>query len=828
MKLLSLWAGILIGFIAFGQQTRLLTSWSFTNTDPGAAFQKSFDDREWKTVNVPHDWAAEGKFDFNNDLRFNTIIQNGETKPVYRTGRSGALPIVGVGWYRTHFNIKDINKHYEVLFDGAMSNAKVYVNGNYVGERPFGYISFYFDISKYLVKGDNVIAVRLENFNGQTRWYSGAGLYRKVSLVEKNPIHIPTWGVSVTTPEISKEKAAVQVKVDVVTDKKLQVKNTILNEEGGEVVSITRSIESNSSATEIVLEVENPVLWDVENPKLYTLKIELIQKGKIVDTRETTFGIREVRFELDGFYLNGKKVRFQGVNMHHDLGPTGGAFYPNLFERQLKKLKEMGVNAIRFSHNPPAPEALDLCDQYGFLAIDEAFDEWEIPKVENGYAKQFKKWAKIDLVDMIRRDRNHPSVIMWSIGNEIMEQYYNDPNKVTKYLHDIVKSVDTTRATTCGFNNAVAALRSGMASTVDVAGFNYKPSSYHLFRESYPNLKFYASETGGALSVRDTYKFPVIFDSRRNDNGTSVNHPLYEDGLPGNYEVTNVPWGYPAFREFASQEYNKEIMYGEFVWTGYDYLGEPAPYNKGTSRSSHFAPIDFVGLPKDKFYSYKSEWNKSEETLHFFPHWNWESKEELKFPVVCYTSYSKAELFVNGKSYGIKSKQKVDPSQFLNTSFEIHGSGGGSLDLMKAYSIVWKNVVYEPGEVKVVAYNEQGAEKAIFSRKTAKKAYGINIIAEETQLKKGEIAVFVISVVDDQGNWQPNYQENMKIEVSGAATFLASGNGDPTNLQQLNLPERRFFNGKAVVFVKAIKEGQVNIKITTEDFSSENDAVKVN
>lgn len=826
MKSLFLGLTLFLTTISFSQ-IQLLDTWKFTQLDLGGAFKKEFDDSEWREVSVPHDWAAEGKFDFNNDLRFNTIIQNGETTPVFRTGRSGALPIVGVGWYRTHFQIDDVTKYYEVLFDGAMSNAKVYVNGNYVGERPNGYISFYFDISKFLVKGDNVISVRLENFNGQTRWYSGAGLYRKVSLIEREKAHIPTWGITVTTPKVSKEKASVHVKVDFTPRKSLQVQNTIIGHGRYGIVSITRPLEKSTTSYEDIIDLETPILWSVENPYLYTLKTELLQKGKVVDTYTTRFGIREIRFELDGFYLNGKKVRFQGVNMHHDLGPSGAAFYPNLFKRQLKKLKEMGVNAIRFSHNPPAPEALSLCDELGFLVIDEAFDEWEIPKVENGYAKHFKKWASKDLTDMIRRDRNHPSVIMWSIGNEIMEQYQHDPNKITKYLHDIVKLSDTTRATTCGFNNAIAALKSGMATTVDVAGFNYKPSSYHLFRKNYPNLKFYASETGGALSVRDVYKFPVTFDTRRHDNGTSLSSKMYPDALPGNYEVTNVPWGYPAFKEFASQNFNKDAVYGEFVWTGYDYLGEPAPYNKGTSRSSHFAPIDFVGLPKDKFYLYKSQWNLAEETLHFFPHWNWEGENSLSFPVVCYTSYPKVELFVNGESYGVKTTDSILKSTFLNDRFDKHASGGGSSELMKAYSIVWENVNYKPGEAKVIAYDENDIKKATFIHKTAKKAYGINIIAEEKQIKKGEIAVYVISVVDEEGNWQPHYQENMKIEIGGAGQFLASGNGDPTNLQQLNQPERKFFNGKAVVYVKSFKKGVIHIKVSTQDFKAEHHLVNV-
>ncbi len=822
--------GLLLFIIAFNlgnAQSRNLKQWKFSSYDDGAAFQINFNDSDWRTVEIPHDWAAEGPFDFNNDLRFNTIVQNGETKPVYRTGRSGALPIVGVGWYRTHFTIKQLKKqYYELLFDGAMSNAKVYVNGNYVGERPFGYISFYFDISKYLKKGDNVVAVRLENFNGQTRWYSGAGLYRKVQLQQKNKTHIKTWGTFVTTSKVTKKESLIRVRTEITAGEKLQLRNTILDTYGNRITKSIQKLSAKDSVVTTELNVKKPKRWSVETPNLYSVKTELVKKGKVVATNITLFGIRTIRFEVDGFYLNDKKVRFKGVNMHHDLGPSGAAFYPNLFERQLKKLKEMGVNAIRFSHNPPAPEALDLCDRYGFLAIDEAFDEWEIPKVENGYAKHFKKWAKKDLTSMIRRDRNHPAIIMWSIGNEIMEQYQHDPNKITSYLHAIVKSVDTTRATTCGFNNAIAALQSGMAQTVDVAGFNYKAGSYHLFREKYPTLKFYASETGGALSVRDTYKFPVTFEQRRHTNGTTLSTKIYKDAQPGNYEVTMVPWGYPAFKEFASQAYNKDIMYGEFVWTGYDYLGEPAPYNKGTSRTSHFGPIDFVGLPKDKFYAYKSEWNTSENTLHFFPHWNW-GAQELKFPVVCYANYAKAELFVNGKSYGMRTKEDIPTTEFLNTDFSVHGSGGGSLKLLKGHAFVWEDVTYEKGEAKVIAYNKKDEVQDVLIRKTAAQAYSILIEAEELEVAEGEVAVFIITAVDAKNNWQPEYQKNMRIEVSGAGKFLASGNGNPANLQQLNKPERTFFKGKAVVYVKAVKKGTIKIKVRTDDFVIENTTVQV-
>lgn len=813
--------------IAQGRKVNLLEHWKFSQYDDGASFQEEFDTTDWRDVTVPHDWAAEGDFDFSNDVQLTMVVQDGERKPRLRMGRSGALPYTGVGWYRTHFTINDTSKVYELLFDGAMSHAKVYVNGNYVGQRPNGYISFHFNISKHLKKGTNVIAVRLENFNSQSRWYPGAGLYRKVSLIQKEQNHIPVWGTFVTTPVVTKKSAKINAEIQIVGKGVVTVKNEIINAKGVSILSSDKEVNaSKTKVATVSFQVKRPKLWSVENPNMYQLKTTLLSNGQVVDETITPFGIRKLEFAVDGFYLNDKKVRFNGVNMHHDLGPTGGAFYPNLFERQLLKLKEMGVNAIRFSHNPPAPEALDLCDKHGFLAIDEAFDEWQIGKVKNGYSKHFDKWAKIDLEEMIYRDRNHPSVIMWSIGNEIMEQYKHDPNNITDYLNNIVKAIDTTRATTCGFNNSIAALESGMALKVDVAGFNYKPGSYHLFREKYPNLKFFASETGGAVSLRNTYKFPVVFDTLRRANGVSANTKVYKDGYPGNYETTNVPWGYPAYKEFASQDYNPTV-YGEFVWTGYDYLGEPSPYHDAKSRSSYFAPIDFVGLEKDKFYMYKERWNAKEKVLHAFPHWSDPAKEGTQFPVVCYTNYAKAELFVNGVSKGVKTKEKLDASKFLNKDFKVHGSGGASFDLMKAYAIIWEDITYVPGEIKIVAYNKRGKKQEELIYKTAKKATKIKIEPEVINIKKGEVAVYVISVVDSDGNWQPNYDKLLNIEVSGAGKFLASGNGDPTNLQKLTTPKRDFYKGKAVVFVKAIKDGVINIKVNTKDFTAEDKTIVI-
>ena len=829
MKKLICLIAVIVSLHVQSQEIELLKEWKFTNYDYGNAQATDFDDKNWESVTIPHDWAVKEDFNFTHDIQLTMVVQDGDTKPYYRTGRTGALPYVGVGWYRTkhNFSTTDLEQKVELLFDGAMSNAKVYVNGHYVGERPFGYISFYFDITKYLTAGDNVIAVRLENFNSQSRWYPGAGLYRKVSIKKTNKTHVKTWGTFVSTPVVTKKSAQVHLDLEVLGEGNCTVTNEILSPEGTSIIKKSKNIDLLGE-TKLIEEftIRKPKLWGLKTPQLYTLKTSILKEGKEVNSYLTTFGIRTIRFELDGFYLNDEKIRFRGVNMHHDFGPVGAAFHKELFERQMVKMKEMGVNAIRFSHNPPAPEALDICDEMGILAIDEAFDEWQIGKVLNGYSKHFDLWAKQDLTDMILRDRNHPSIIMWSIGNEIMEQYKHDPNKITAYLNKIVKSLDTTRATTAGFNSANDALESGMASTVDVAGFNYKPGIYHKIRETYPDLKFYASETGGSVSTRNSYKFPVHFETAQNERGASINQELYEDGQPGNYENTNVPWGYSPYKEFASQDYN-DFVYGEFVWTGYDYLGEPSPYHTAKSRSSYFAPVDIVGLEKDKFYLYQSEWNDEKEVLHFFPHWTWPNMEDKEIPVVCYTTHDKAELFVNGKSYGVKTKHKPAVPEFLADTITKEASGGTTMDQLKAYAIVWENVVYEPGEVKVVAYNKKNKKVDEIKKVTAGEPHRIEIKAEVTSIKEGEVGVFVVSIVDKDGNLCPHYNENMNIEVEGAAEFLAAGNGDPTNVQNLSKPERKLFNGQAVIFIRSTGKGNVILKTVSGKLHATNNMLIV-
>jgi len=790
------------------RQVTNLQIWQFLNSDRGGAELIEFDDNNWRTLNIPHDWAIEGKFDINHDAQLVIVTEDKDTKPRLRTGRTGALPSAGIGWYRTSIGIDDLNKNYELYFDGAMSHAKVYVNGKYVGERPYGYSAFYFDISAFLKIGDNKIAVRLENFEDQSRWYTGGGLYREVTLIERNPTHVPTWGIQITTPEISKSKACVKAKTNLVGTGMVDVTQRIKNAEGVVVAEKTNTIDLSSSNTiEQEIKVKKPKLWSPKSPNLYYLETVVTQNNKEVDITTNTFGIRSIDFRDDGFYLNEEQVKLKGVCLHHDLGPLGTAFYPNAFRRQVKMLKEMGVNAIRFSHNPSASKALDICDELGVLVIAESFDEWKKGKTVRGYNLYFDEWAERDMKDLVKRDFNHPSIIMWSIGNEVKEQNITNGATVAKLLHDFVKEIDITRPTTAGYNEYGGAIANKLTEVVDIVGWNYKPHLYDKFHQDFPKLKMYAAESASAVDCRGIYKFPF----QLND------YKKYDDLMLSAYGVHAVRWGSIPDKEFALQEANP-FIYGEFVWTGYDYIGEPSPYNEDwPTRSSYFGIIDLAGIPKDRYYLYQSHWSDTEKVLHILPHWTWEERVGTKTPVMCFTNYDKVELFVNGKSMGIQSKQAYDGKQDNVYNYNDWSSGTVSMDLLRKYRIIWEDVTYEPGEIKVIAYDKTGKKIAEEIVKTAGTPYRIRLTPEERNIATGEIGFIRAEVVDENGVVCPKATNKLSIKVSGTGVYKAAGNGDPTNLEPFTKPERSLFSGAAIIYIEAIKQGKIMVEVNSEN-----------
>jgi len=795
----------LLPMVCFSGELQNLKKWKFINEDVGGAELFAFDDASWRTVNIPHDWAIEGEFNINHDAQIVMVVEDKDKEPKLRTGRTGALPSAGIGWYRTSFDVTqhDLNKHFDLLFDGAMSHAKVYVNGKYVGERPFGYISFHFDISSYLHLGKNTIAVRLENFEGQSRWYSGAGLYRKVSLIKSHHNHIPVWGTYITTPEVSERKAKVQIKTQIQADEE----GTLLTEiydATGKKVAFAESVFTKGKELLQNIALNKPKLWSIGQGNLYRAVSKLIINNSVVDVYETTFGLRTIAYEPNAFLLNGKQVKFKGVCLHHDFGPLGAAFNMSAFKRKMVMMKKMGVNALRTTHNPPAPEVLQLCDEMGILVLVEAFDEWKNGKTPKGYNTIFDQWAEKDLVDLIHRDRNHPSVVMWSIGNEIREQVEKKGAEIAKYLHDICKREDPTRATTAGFDKYAGAIKNGLADAVDIPAWNYKPQHYHTFKKEHPHWKMYGSETASAVSSRGIYKFPVEMNA-------SVKHP---DLQLSSYDNGNVAWGCLPDKEFALQEVN-DFMYGEFVWTGYDYLGEPSPYNEEwPTRSSYFGLVDLAGIPKDRYYLYQSQWSESEKVLHVLPHWNWEGREGQRTPVMVYTNYDSAELFVNGKSMGKKRKGEYDATKDFATDFDQWQSGDNQWALLEKYRLIWREVTYQAGEIKVVAYDSKGKAIAEKQIKTAGKPYAIRLTAEKTQVGIEDIAFVKAEVVDKEGNVCPTATHTLTIEVSGAGTFKAAGNGDATNLEPFSKPLRSLFSGAAMIYVEPNQKGRLIVKST--------------
>jgi beta-galactosidase len=775
--------------------------WKFTLGEIPNAAAINYNDLAWETVSVPHDWAIRKPFDLNQDMQWVQVKEDGDKEARLRTGRTGALPIFGVAWYRKTIEIpeSDNGKCFFVEFDGAMSQAKIYCNGEYVGEWPYGYSSFSFELTKFLKAGQkNVLAVRLENKPESSRWYSGAGIYRNVRLITTNPIHVAHWGTYITTPIINEKKGTVSIQTRVLnqsqTSEKVELVTDIYNPKGEKVASTkTSKIVTGEDQFNQSLEVKSPSLWDINLPARYRA-VSQIFIGKVLrDTYETTFGFRTILFDKDkGFFLNGKHLRLQGVCLHHDLGPLGAAVNYRATQRQLEIMKEMGCNAIRTSHNPPSPELLEICDSIGLVVMVESFDEWKNGKNMNGYNRFFDEWAEKDMVAMIHRDRNHPSVIMWSIGNEIREQEEINGKNKAQFLVDICHREDPTRPTTAGFDRPAGALKNGLTDVVDLVGFNYKPYIYKKVHSDHPNYKIYGSETASTLSSRGVYKFPV----KENKS------PWYDDYQTSSYDLDYAPWASTPDTEFAMQD-ECDFSLGEFVWTGFDYLGEPTPYNEGTpAKSSYFGIVDLAGLKKDRFYLYQSRWSTT-PVLHLLPHWNWEGKEVDTIPVFCYTNYPKVELFVNGKSVGVKSKSNTGKYE--------------------RYRLMWKDVIYQPGEIKAVAYDSNGIVQKTEIIKTAGTPANIRLLADRNTIHADgkDLSFVTVEVTDKDGNLCPNAQRLLFFKTEGAGTLKALCNGDPTDLTSFASNYMKVFNGKLIAIVNSGKStGEIKLTVSGERLST--------
>ena len=780
MKLsISLFISVFLAGGAFAQQrsvTELSKDWKFFKGKQDEAYQVQFDDKNWQNVSVPHDWAIYGPFNKDTDKQVVAILQNGEKEASEKTGRTGALPYIGEGWYRNHFDIPDYKPGQKVLilFEGAMSEPKVYVNGKKVGEWNYGYNYFYFDITKEIRAGEkNVLAVHLSNLGQSSRWYPGAGLYRKVSVIVKNQESIDQWGTYITTPYISAKMAKVKIKTKV-SGEELQLQ-TIIVDARGDTVARDRALASFAGEFEQNIAFPNPQLWSPETPYLYKAITRLYQGNELKDETVTRFGIREISFKPEtGFSLNGKSRKFKGVCLHHDLGPLGSAINVAALRRQLQILKDMGCDAIRSSHNMPSLEQLELCDEMGFMFLAETFDEWAKPKVKNGYARFFNSDAEKDIVNLVHATRNHPSIVMWSSGNEVPDQNGSEGAKRAKWLQDIFHREDPTRPVTVGMDQVKATMASGFGSLLDVPGLNYRTHLYEDAFKQFPQGFILGSETASTVSSRGVYKFPV-------EKGINKTYP---DQQSSSYDLEYCSWSNLPEDDFILQD-TKTWVIGEFVWTGFDYLGEPTPYNKLPSRSSYFGMIDLAGIPKDRYYLYRSRWNTKDNTLHILPHWNWAGREGQTTPVFVYTNFNSAELFINGKSMGIQKKNDSSPQS--------------------RYRLMWMDVKYEPGTVKVVAYDKSGKPAAEKVLVTAGKPSKIVLKADRSVIDADgkDISFVTVSVVDDRGNLCPTSNDQLNFRVSGAGTYRAACNGDATSMEQFHLPTMKLFNGKLVVLVQS-------------------------
>lgn len=765
--------------------------------------QRNFDDHGWRQLDLPHDWGIEGPF--NQDY----------------PGETGKLPWWGVGWYRKHFNIapQESGRRFYLDIDGAMAYATVWLNGKFVGGWPYGYASFELDLTPYVELGaDNVIAIRLDNPPDSSRWYPGGGIYRNVWLVKTAPVHVTHNGSYVSTPKVNSSSATVQAQITVDNDADKSA-SVVIQTGIFELVNDQRSANPVAISEKspliigpgaqgqvtLSMEIRNPKLWNVQHPNLYVAVSTVLENDRPVDLYKTTFGIRTIKFDVsNGFLLNGERVKIQGVCDHHDLGPLGAALNVRALERQLEILKEMGVNAIRTSHNPPAPELLELADRMGFVVMDEAFDAWRRAKKRNDYHLLFDDWSEKDLRAMVRRDRNHPSIILWSIGNEISEQRDAAGHQLAATLAKIVREEDQTRPVTAGANVNESGYN-GFQKIIDVFGYNYKPTEYGLFRSINPNIPLFASETASTVSSRGEYFFPLSEDKSRGRADFQVS----------SYDLYAPPWATPPDTEFRGQD-EFSFSAGEFVWTGFDYLGEPTPYGgdsgvpllftdssmqarmnaelkesgriKVPSRSSYFGIVDLDGFKKDRFYIYQARWRPDFPMAHILPHWNWPDRVGQITPVHVYTSGDEAELFLNGRSLGKKKRAQYE------------------------YRLRWDDVKYEPGELRVVAYRN-GKRWAEDVMKTTGAAARLLMKADHETIKADgrDLSFITVTVADKDGWLVPRSKNRVRFEISGPGEIVAVDNGDATTLESFQAKERNAYNGLLLVIVRAKANGPVRV-----------------
>jgi beta-galactosidase len=764
---------------------------------PSAA---DFDDSQWRSLNLPHDWGVEGPF--RMDLENET----------------GKLPWAGIGWYRKTLDLTaaDQGKAVFLDFDGAMSMSKVFVNGKQAGEWAYGYNSFRIDLTPFVKPGGkNTIAVRIDNLPKSSRWYPGGGIYRHVWLVKANLIHIAYNGIFARSENITPDSADVVVSVELdiqgpISGQKLDIIHELLDA-SGKIVASGKSIDAEPAR----LKVKSPTLWSTEKPYLYTLRTTLVRGDQKLDSKDTPIGIRTAEWKPDGFYLNGSRIQIKGVCNHHDLGAIGSAFNTRAAERQIEILKDMGCNSIRTSHNPPAPQLLDLCDRMGILVLDELFDAWKMAKKPNDYHLHFDAWHERDVANFIRRDRNHPCVIAWSTGNEIPEQGNKSMHWVSEKLTSEIRKHDSTRMITAGCNN-LASATNGFVETVDILGFNYPVRQPKLAAEIHakkPKLPILSTETASCVSSRGCYYFPVKWDKGAGNYEFQVS----------SYELSAPGWANRPDLDFELLEKNPFIA-GEYVWTGFDYFGEPTPYNNDTtnalnfqnpeerakameelkklggkapSRSSYFGILDLAGFPKDRFYLYQAHWRPEMPMAHILPHWNWPERVGQVTPVHVFTSGDEAELFLNGKSLGRKKKEQF------------------------TYRIVWEDVTYQPGTLTVKTW-KNGKPWAEGDRSTTGTAAKLSVTADRPEIKADgdDLCYVTVTIADEKGRLVPRSMNRLQFKVDGDAEIAAVCNGDATSHEpQVNTNTLKAFNGLCQVVLrgKAGKPGTITLSVASEN-----------